>query len=83
MPLMLHHRQIKALEARIAELEAKPPTPEYKGIYEDGLVYPRGTLTTRAGSLWLATRETATTPGSGPASGWQLIVKNGAFREDR
>jgi hypothetical protein len=62
----------------VAALKQRPPTPQYRGIFEDGPMYAAGSLVTKAGSLWLATRDTATVPGSGPSSGWTLIVKNGA-----
>jgi hypothetical protein len=63
------------LAARIAAIEQRPTVGcKWAGIYTDDRIYAEGDLTTRSGSLWLALRETAATPGSDAAC-WRLIVK--------
>ena len=63
------------LAARIAAIEQRPTVGcKWTGIYADDRVYTEGDLTTRSGSLWLALRETAATPGTDAAC-WRLIVK--------
>jgi len=65
------------LKARIAELESRAATGvEYRGVFEASAQYPRGSLVTRNGSLWLALTDAApaTPPGLNP-SVWKLIVK--------
>ena len=68
--------RFEALEARIAALEAKPPTVEYAGVFDEQKTYKCGQLVTRRGGLWLAQRETSQTPGMDPQS-WRLVVKEG------
>jgi hypothetical protein len=67
---------LKNLQGRIAELEAKPPSPEYKGTFTQGSAYGRGALVSRQGGLWLALADTIATPGHDPAA-WRLIVNSG------
>ncbi len=66
-----------ALEQRIAELEARP-LPKYLGTHQAGAHYEAHSMTTRSGSLWFATEDTTSTPGTGGA--WRLIVKRGDAR---
>ena len=68
--------RIEALEARIKELETRPPTPEYCGTFEQGRTYKSGSLLTRQGGLWLALHDTTLPPGGNPTV-WRLIVKSG------
>jgi hypothetical protein len=63
------------LEARIRQLENRPPSPEYKGVHQAGTAYARGDLTTRSGGLWLAIENTVEVPGR--SEQWRLIVKSG------
>jgi hypothetical protein len=42
---------LTALEARAAELEARPPGVAYKGVWDSSEVYQRGHFVTRAGSI--------------------------------
>jgi hypothetical protein len=69
---------IKGLRKRIETLESQPantaPAVRWMGVYQDGRTYTEGELTTRGGSLWLATRATNKVPGTSE-SGWRLIVK--------
>jgi hypothetical protein len=70
----------KTLEARIADLEARPAGGvEYAGTFKDGTIYQPGQLVTRGGSLWLCLRQTMVTPGAGPTF-WRLVVKEGQAR---
>jgi hypothetical protein len=71
--------KIIALEAKVAELDARGPGVEYKGVYVAGTIYPKGSAITRDGSLWLALRETTLVPGTSPTC-WRLIVKSGTAR---
>ena len=66
---------IAGLEARVAQLELQPPSPHYEGICEQGKMYARGSLTTKAGGLWLALQTTTQVPGG--SDQWKLIVKSG------
>jgi len=68
-------RALAPVLARIALLEARPAV-KYSGVYQAGVVYSAGSLTTRSGSLWIASRETHNQPGSDD-SGWTLVVKRG------
>jgi hypothetical protein len=73
---------VAPLKARIADLETRTVGPEYKGTFEIGHAYSRGSLVTRGGGLWLALSDTTLTPGSSPTA-WRLIVKSGgAARSD-
>jgi hypothetical protein len=68
---------ITALEARIAQLEARPPGVEYDGLYENGKAYTKGVLVSRKGGLWLSLKdENAWAPGQSPLH-WKLVVKSG------
>jgi hypothetical protein len=77
-------QRIDALEQRITQLEQQQkaaPAVSYRGVYESGAVYKAGELTTRAGGLWLAKRQTSQTPGqpqTGTDPDFVLIVKRGA-----
>jgi hypothetical protein len=66
-----------ALEARVAELEARP-IQKWAGVHAQGTPYAEASLVTRGGSLWVARRSTTTTPGS-PESDWTLVVKKGGY----
>ena len=68
---------IKPLIKRIRAAEQRAAAGvEYGGVYEPGKTYPRSTLVTRHGGLWLTLKETAAVPGtSGEA--WKLVVKSG------
>jgi hypothetical protein len=69
------NKVLPPLKARLAALEARP-TVKYFGIHQPELVYEEGSLVTKGGSLWIATRSTAARPG-GDDSGWRLVVKEG------
>jgi hypothetical protein len=66
---------VDPLIARIAALEARPQQ-KWAGVHVEGVPYAEASLVTRAGSLWVATTATRTTPGA-PGSDWVLIVKRG------
>jgi tetrahydromethanopterin S-methyltransferase subunit B len=70
-------KRVGELETRLAALESKPAGCSWKGVFHDGTIYTEGSLVTKAGGLWLCTREqTAATPGSNPEC-WRLVVKKG------
>jgi hypothetical protein len=70
--------RIAALEAKVAAFEARGPGVDYKGTFTEGTSYPKGSLCTRGGGLWLALSDTTVSPGSGSNPGaWRLIVKSG------
>lgn len=68
-----HSAQIQALDARVKQLEARP-LPKWMGTWEERS-YFEGNLVTRSGGLWLATKNTAATPGD-ESGEWRLIVKS-------
>ena len=68
--------RLDALEKRLAALESRGPSVEYKGVFTLGMTYPRGSLTTRDGGLWLALEDTTLQPGKGTST-WRLVVKSG------
>ena len=45
-----------------------------RGVYASGATYEKGDATTYGGSLWIAQRDTDTSP---PGDGWRLAVKRG------
>ena len=64
------------LDARVAAVEARPFSGvKYCGTFTPGR-YVEGSLVTRGGSLWCATKDTDDVPGEG-ATAWVLIVKRG------
>lgn len=71
---------MRALEARIAELEKAPL--RYDGPHETGKTYRKGTFVTHAGSVWHANRRTAAKPGDG-SDDWTLAIKRGRNGRDR
>lgn len=70
--------RLKALEARIEELEKQPFA--YDGPHESGKTYDKGTFVTFSGSLWHANYKTASRPGDSQA--WTLAVKRGKDGRD-
>ncbi len=50
------------------------PLRAYAGIWREGRSYERGTLATRSGATWVATRSTMVQPGISD-SGWKMISK--------
>ena len=72
--------KIDRLEARVAELEAKPAL-KYVGIFEEKQTYSPGEFVTCNGSVWYCRSATAGgRPGS--SASWQLAVKRGADGKD-
>ena len=61
---------------RIKYLETQP-LPDYKGVYEPGANYPKNSLVTHEGSLWIARSATGSAPGNPGGSDWKLCVKRG------
>jgi hypothetical protein len=69
---------IKRLERRIAELEAR----DWVGIWEAGKAFAKGSLITADGSTWCATRAYPEGKPGTPNSGWRLIAKRGRDGKD-
>ena len=71
--------RLAPLEQRVGTLETKASAGcQWRGVYQSDVAYAPGELTTKSGSLWLATRATSAAPGTDD-SGWTLVVKAGAF----
>ena len=66
---------MSALQARIVQLEQQPPSPHYKGVFQEEKTYSRGSMVTKAGGLWLALENTTQVPGR--SADWRLVVKSG------
>ena len=70
--------RLQALEQRIADLEARPPGVQYRGVWATTAKYVKDEAVTWDGSLWVARIDSfGTRPGTAPAC-WQLAVKRGA-----
>lgn len=67
--------KLKALSARIAELEAGGV--RYAGIWQRALPYRKGSVVTSDGAMWIALADTpeGVVPGSDPSI-WQLAAKS-------
>jgi hypothetical protein len=65
-------------EQSLLRLEEHPPF-EYRGVYEPGKTYPKGSFVTQGG-IWYATEETKQPPGHG--IGWKLAVRAGRDGRD-
>ena len=75
--------KIAALEARVAELLARPEL-KYCGVWEADHSYPAGSACTHKGGIWIAKCATSQRPDAdGPGEhDWQLAVKRGADGRD-
>lgn len=70
--------RIKALEARIRELENRPAALKYAGIFDPRRTYEKDEACTDNGSLWIARRSTKLGEKPGDDSlAFQLAVKHG------
>jgi hypothetical protein len=69
----------RALEQRIAALEAKPKGLAYVGVWRDDQTYMENDCVTRAGSLWICkVNHCRAVPGTDGGGGmWVLAVKRG------
>ena len=65
--------QIKALSARVQELEARPSL-KYLGTWKEGKTYSVGTFITDGGAVWYANASTTSRPGQD--ADWSLAVKS-------
>lgn len=79
--LIVQRNRIRKLEAEVTELKSGGPNLAdcYRGSWMVG-AYPRGSVVTASGSLWLALKDTEEKPGSGDA--WKLACKRGADGRD-
>jgi len=66
---------IARLQARLAALEARPPSMVYRGVWRTGADGLPGDVCTHQGGLWHCAEATADRPGS-PGSGWTLCAKS-------
>src|SRR5262245_1466685 len=65
--------------AKIAALEAKMPSIEYREVWRAGQDYRRGNFVTHNGAMWHCNVDhTQSRPGTD--KGWKLAVKNGGMR---
>ena len=70
--------RLQKAEQRLVDLEEHPPF-EYRGVYEAGKSYPKGSFVTQGG-IWYATEDTKQPPGHG--IGWKLAVRAGRDGRD-
>ncbi len=70
--------RVDAVKASIDRMELAGSL-QYAGVWEAGKVYPKGTMATHGGSVWIAKGTTTAKPGDEPGDvrSWQLAVKKG------
>jgi hypothetical protein len=68
-------KRIALLETRVAELEARS-TCEYKGVYQRAVSYPKNSMVTFDGSLWIAVVDVGPNEKPGWSDKFQLAVKH-------
>jgi hypothetical protein len=74
-------KSIGPLRDRIAQLEQRPASLKYCGVWGEAERYALNDAVTYGGSLWIArAANSGVTPGSG--AGWQLCVKRGRDGKD-
>jgi hypothetical protein len=71
----------EAIMNRLKYLETQP-LPDYKGVYEPGQNYPKNSLCTHEGSLWISRSPTGSAPGNPGGSDWKMCVKRGRDGKD-
>lgn len=64
---------------RVISKTIKTHFPRYIGVHKRGMKAEAGDVTTFGGSLWLAKRDTTSSP---PSDDWQLIVRRGTDGKD-
>lgn len=75
--LTIHVARRKALERRIAALEARPVGMRYRGIFDGGIGdYAAADVCTHKGQLWYCLSATRERPGE--SSAWKLMAKGDA-----
>lgn len=80
--LGIRDSRITALEARIAQLEARPEL-KYFGTHEPGKLYFRGSAVTHKGNIWIALSDTASAPMEQVTEKqWQLACRAGRDGRD-
>jgi hypothetical protein len=75
--LQSRDKRLDALEAKLAALESHPI--KYLGVHESGRAYPKNSVCTHNGSLFIALEDTAQAPNE---AGWQLCCKRGRDGKD-
>ena len=76
-------KRIAVLEKSMMALQAvqsKSLADSFRGTWQPGIPYERGSLVTWDGSLWLTLDATETKPGSNES--WRLITKRGRDGKD-
>jgi len=73
-------QQVEPLKQRIAELEQRENNLKYLGTWQASGEYQRGNFISHDGSMWCATRDTRSRPGT--SNDWQLCVKRGRDGKD-
>jgi len=71
-------RTRKDLERQIEVVDAR--RLKFCGVYEPGATYEPGSLVTRSGGLWHASKATRETPGA--SSDWSLCVKSKSLERE-
>jgi hypothetical protein len=78
LPVIL--ARCRALEQRVAEIEARPQGgAQWAGVFDTQKSYEPGQLVTCHGGLWLVTRPTERNDRPGSSDAFRLVVKSGAF----
>ena len=67
-------KELRDLRQRVASLETRQAKClVYRGVYQRADQYQRGDAATHGGQLWVATKDTSSTPGA--SADWQLAAK--------
>lgn len=76
-------RALDVARVRIAELE-KRPSFDYRGVWEERDIYPKGCFVTWSGSMWYCAEESqGKKPGQGDGPHWRLAIRRGADADHR
>ena len=70
------------LEAKCAELDARPLGLMYRGVYQKAATYYRDECVTHGGSAWACLKDDVRCDPGTDTSAWQLMVKRGADGKD-
>jgi hypothetical protein len=68
--------RIKALEAKIATLEAQPKAMQWCGVWRDGgATFEKNDVVTCDGSVWICKQQTTAKPGTDDGQSWQMMLR--------